>query len=232
MTSQPLSSAGSAELLAAARDIAVRAGALLLERLGHAGRVEAKAGTEFVTEADRAAEDFILGELSRRFPGDHVLAEESGDSGAPEHGGTAPGTSIPWTAPPTSPTATPSSASIGCADDAACWPARCSPRTWTRSTWPGRRRRRAGTAAPRQPTACAAARTGRTAAGAAGHGLSLRAGRHGGPQHAAGAGFPEGPCHGVRRGGSAALDLCHTAAGKLDGTGSSVCAPGTRRPAP
>ncbi len=29
--------------------------------------------------------------------------------------------------------------------------------------------------------------------------------------------FLKAPCHGVRRGGSAAIDLCHTAAGKLDG---------------
>jgi myo-inositol-1(or 4)-monophosphatase len=31
------------------------------------------------------------------------------------------------------------------------------------------------------------------------------------------AAFLKAPCHGVRRAGSAAIDLCHVAAGKLDG---------------
>jgi len=55
------------------------AGDLLLGNLGRAGHAEAKNGTEFVTDMDRRAEDLLLAGLAREFPGDAVLAEESGD---------------------------------------------------------------------------------------------------------------------------------------------------------
>ena len=55
------------------------AGDLLLANLGAAGHAEAKAGTEFVTAMDRRSEDLLLAGLAREFPGDAVLAEESGD---------------------------------------------------------------------------------------------------------------------------------------------------------
>jgi len=64
--------------LEAARDLALVAGTGLLEQLGEAGAVEQKAATEFVTEADRTAEEIIVKGLQDRFPGDHILTEEAG----------------------------------------------------------------------------------------------------------------------------------------------------------
>lgn len=67
----------SAEL-AIVRDLALQAGAILLDSLGKEVRIEQKAATEFVTDVDRRVEDMLIAELGRRFPGDSILAEESG----------------------------------------------------------------------------------------------------------------------------------------------------------
>jgi myo-inositol-1(or 4)-monophosphatase len=50
----------------------------------HFGRVtaEAKGRVDFVTEADRAAESYLLGRIRAEFPEDAILSEESGVSGA------------------------------------------------------------------------------------------------------------------------------------------------------
>jgi myo-inositol-1(or 4)-monophosphatase len=61
-----------------ARDLALATGAGLLETLGEAGAIEQKAATEFVTEADKRAEDLIVAGLQKHFPGDHILTEEAG----------------------------------------------------------------------------------------------------------------------------------------------------------
>jgi myo-inositol-1(or 4)-monophosphatase len=74
-------------LLDAAVDIARRAGALLVERLERARTVTLKddGGLNLVTDADTASEALILGELRARFPDHAVLAEESGPSGHGQH---------------------------------------------------------------------------------------------------------------------------------------------------
>lgn len=70
-------------LLDAAESIARRAGALLIDKLAESRTVEFKGEgrIDLVTDADTASEALILGELRARFPDHAVLAEESGESG-------------------------------------------------------------------------------------------------------------------------------------------------------
>jgi len=68
--------------LAAARDAALAAGALLLQRREQALDVREKQDGTLVTAADLAAEAEILGRLRRLYPEDAVLAEEGGALGA------------------------------------------------------------------------------------------------------------------------------------------------------
>jgi myo-inositol-1(or 4)-monophosphatase len=69
--------------LAAVRDLALQAGEMLLDSLGTVMRIEQKTATEFVTDVDRRVEDMLIGELQKRFPGESILAEESGSSPGP-----------------------------------------------------------------------------------------------------------------------------------------------------
>lgn len=64
--------------LACLRDLVLPAGAQLLEYLGRSGPVRSKGATELVTELDRRTEDLLIEGLGRRFPGDGIVAEESG----------------------------------------------------------------------------------------------------------------------------------------------------------
>ena len=66
--------------LTAVRDLALQAGEILLDSLGKVMRIEQKSATEFVTDVDRRVEDMLIGEIQKRFPGDSILAEESGAS--------------------------------------------------------------------------------------------------------------------------------------------------------
>jgi myo-inositol-1(or 4)-monophosphatase len=74
-------------LLGLARDVAVEAGAMLAARRppGRAGRPEVTATksspTDVVTEMDRAAEVLITDRLRAQRPGDAFLGEEGGESG-------------------------------------------------------------------------------------------------------------------------------------------------------
>ncbi|MCA9751348.1 MAG: inositol monophosphatase [Gemmatimonadetes bacterium] len=61
-----------------AERIARGAGELLLGYFGGPLGIEHKGSVDLVTNADRAAEDWILEELRREFPGQAVLAEEAG----------------------------------------------------------------------------------------------------------------------------------------------------------
>ncbi len=68
-----------------AREVAREAGACLLEYYGKTLRVEHKTDgieEEPVTQADRAANELIVGRLRREFPDDGILAEESVDTSA------------------------------------------------------------------------------------------------------------------------------------------------------
>ncbi len=66
----------------AAVELAREAGAVLREGYGRAHRPERKGRIDLVTEYDRRAERLLLDALARRFPGHAVLAEESGASPA------------------------------------------------------------------------------------------------------------------------------------------------------
>ncbi len=56
------------------------AGKLILERLGDVGKIEYKGVFNLVTDVDKAAEEIIIGILRKEFPDDAILAEESGAS--------------------------------------------------------------------------------------------------------------------------------------------------------
>jgi myo-inositol-1(or 4)-monophosphatase len=64
--------------LALATDVAARAGELLMDRLGRVGSVRHKSPKDVVTEVDHLSEALILEAIRAAFPGDGLLAEESG----------------------------------------------------------------------------------------------------------------------------------------------------------
>jgi myo-inositol-1(or 4)-monophosphatase len=64
--------------VAFAREIAERAGRLQLERYERVGHVSHKSPKDVVTEVDHLSEDLILAAIRARYPGDGILAEESG----------------------------------------------------------------------------------------------------------------------------------------------------------
>ncbi len=66
--------------LAAAVEIATRAGRLLAERIDDAGAVAFKGVRDIVTEVDEASEHLVRAEIAARFPGDAFYGEESGRS--------------------------------------------------------------------------------------------------------------------------------------------------------
>jgi len=70
----------SVELLAAASEIARGAGVIVEKAYGEVtSRVRSKSTIiDLVTDTDRESEEYILGEIGRRFPDHAVLAEESG----------------------------------------------------------------------------------------------------------------------------------------------------------
>ncbi|MDP9052715.1 MAG: inositol monophosphatase [Acidobacteriota bacterium] len=64
--------------LDSATEIALQAGALLRQYFERRVRFELKGDFDLVTVADRASEKFIVEQLSSRFPGHSILAEEGG----------------------------------------------------------------------------------------------------------------------------------------------------------
>lgn len=60
-------------------DIAQHAGEILSAGFGQQHHIEFKGEIDLVTEIDKRSEDYILGELSRRFPGHRIFSEESGE---------------------------------------------------------------------------------------------------------------------------------------------------------
>lgn len=69
-----------------ARQIAERAGRILLERYERVGQVDHKSAKDVVTEVDHLSEALIMGAIRDRFPGDGILAEESGAHRGPTAG--------------------------------------------------------------------------------------------------------------------------------------------------
>jgi myo-inositol-1(or 4)-monophosphatase len=67
-------------------EIARGAGALLLDGLGGQRQIEYKGEIDLVTEMDHRSETYLLNELQHRFPGHRVVTEESdGLSGSVDH---------------------------------------------------------------------------------------------------------------------------------------------------
>jgi myo-inositol-1(or 4)-monophosphatase len=75
--------------VAFARDAAEQAGGILLERYGRVEQVDYKSARDVVTEVDHLSEALILAAIRDRFPGDGILAEESGAHRTPSADGPA-----------------------------------------------------------------------------------------------------------------------------------------------
>ena len=70
---------GWADELAFTVDVARRAGALLTESYERLDRIDYKSKRDVVTNADYASERLVIDAIRARFPGDAILAEESGE---------------------------------------------------------------------------------------------------------------------------------------------------------
>jgi myo-inositol-1(or 4)-monophosphatase len=79
----PPPSAWSAEL-AFAIDTARLAGVVLMDRYERLERIDHKSARDVVTEADHLSEELVIRAIRARFPGDAILAEESGAHAAHE----------------------------------------------------------------------------------------------------------------------------------------------------
>jgi myo-inositol-1(or 4)-monophosphatase len=214
-----------AGLAGLACSVALEAGDLLITRHGRARVVETKSSpTDVVTEMDRAAEELIRRRILAARPGDAIWGEEGGlGEGGPAGAG---GGAVRWIVDPLDGTvnylyglpdwAVSIAAEVGGAVVAgAVWaPVRGSlfsaiadGGAWLRSTPDGR----GEPAAPRR-LACT---TGVGLAGAlVGTGFGYEAGRRVVQGQVVAAVLPR--VRDIRRGGSAAVDLCSLAAGWLD----------------
>lgn len=68
-----------ADELAFTSDLARRAGALLIESYERLERIDYKSKRDVVTNADYASEHLVISAIKARYPGDAILAEESGE---------------------------------------------------------------------------------------------------------------------------------------------------------
>jgi len=64
--------------LALAKTIGVETGNILLDFAENGVREQQKGRVDFVTDADHAAEDFLLDKISKAYPNDAIIAEEGG----------------------------------------------------------------------------------------------------------------------------------------------------------
>lgn len=80
MLETPPSRSGSTPL-EFARNVALEAGGLLLDRFETEKQIEFKGRNNIVTDVDRAAEELIIGRIQDEYPDCGILAEESGWSG-------------------------------------------------------------------------------------------------------------------------------------------------------
>ncbi|MCL4258139.1 MAG: inositol monophosphatase [Anaerolineales bacterium] len=72
--------------LAYIEDLARRAGEILRAGYGQQHQIDYKGEADLVTEVDRASEALLLGEIMRQFPEHSIFSEESGErSGSAEH---------------------------------------------------------------------------------------------------------------------------------------------------
>jgi fructose-1,6-bisphosphatase/inositol monophosphatase family enzyme len=75
----PLGSSAFAAELAFALDLASKAGDLLMDRFEKVERIDYKSAKDVVTEVDGLSEELILGAIRAVYPGDGIIAEESGE---------------------------------------------------------------------------------------------------------------------------------------------------------
>jgi fructose-1,6-bisphosphatase/inositol monophosphatase family enzyme len=68
-----------ADELSFATALAIRAGELLMDRYERVERVDYKSARDVVTEVDHLSEELIIDAIRARYPGDGILAEESGE---------------------------------------------------------------------------------------------------------------------------------------------------------
>ncbi len=66
--------------------LAREAGAILRDGYNREHTIQYKGVIDLVTEADHASESFLISEIQSHFPGGHILAEESGESGGESEG--------------------------------------------------------------------------------------------------------------------------------------------------
>lgn len=76
---EPAIEARFATELALALDLATRAGELQMDRYERVGRIDYKSARDVVTEVDHLSEALILDGIRAAFPGDALLAEETGE---------------------------------------------------------------------------------------------------------------------------------------------------------
>ncbi len=84
-TAEPAPSAWSDELAFAERT-ARSAGAILMDHYERLERIDYKSATDVVTEADHLSEAHVIAAIRARWPGDGILAEESGKHAAVSSG--------------------------------------------------------------------------------------------------------------------------------------------------
>ena len=206
-----------AEQLFCLRELVLAAGGLALDSYGRVTQVEAKSATEIVTEVDRRIEDLLIEGLAHDFPGDHVMAEESG-----RHDGLPGGRT--WYLDPLDGTTNYAhgypffAVSAGCAGPeglelgAVFVPYLDELYLAHRGGGAVLERPRHGESRPLEPRRPVPLERALLATGFP----YVRDEAVDRTLAAAGA-FLKAPCHGLRRGGSAATDLVHVASGKLDG---------------
>lgn len=206
-----------AEQLFCLRGLVLAAGDLALASHGRVATVEAKSATEIVTDVDRRIEDLLLEGLARYFPADHVVAEESGRREGSPAGRT-------WYLDPLDGTTNFAhgypffAVSAGCAGPeglelgAVFVPYLDELYLAHRGGGARLERPRHGSSSPLEPRQPVPLHSALLATGFP----YVRDQAVDRTLAAVGA-FLKAPCHGIRRGGSAATDLVHVAAGKLDG---------------
>ena len=204
------------ETFLAVRNLVLAAGTHLMDHYGNVRSVSVKQATELLTEVDGQVEALLLDGLGELFPGDAVLGEETGE--------TKGHTERRWIVDPLDGTTNYAhghpffSVSVACADaQGLLWGFVLAPyldemyqAIRGRGAWLDRPRTgESELCGPLEPVAMDSALLGT--------GFPYVRGELVDRNTQLVATFLKEGCHGVRRGGSAALDLAHVAAGKLDG---------------
>ena len=205
-----------AEQLSLIRQLARAGGKTLLDSMGQVGKVSRKKATELVTDLDARVEEQLLQGLGRNFPNDNILAEETGaqtgSSGRTWYIDPLDGTTNYAHGLPTF------AISIACGTaeqlELACVYAPYLDEMYLASAGGGAVLERPDHQESRS-LHCSSVGSIEDALLATGFPYV----RDGKVDLITGlvADFLKANCHGVRRGGSAAVDLVHVAAGKLDG---------------